>query len=248
VERIELPIPHLSQDLDGLCIAQISDIHLGPNMQPGYLCTVVQRINAFAPQYVLITGDYVSKSAQYAEGLVEPLRQLQAPAYAIWGNHDHSHGLGPVQRAFEETPVQILRNQAVPLRGNVWLAGLDDMIWGRPDLKGTLRNIPNGAVTLLMVHEPDYFGRVLAADVPVAIQFSGHSHGGQIRLPSLLPDATGRRSWAPILPDYGKRYPIGLYEAGNKRLYTNRGLGFSGPPLRLNCGPEITLFTLRAGL
>ncbi len=86
-----------------------------------------------------------------------------------------------------------------------------------------------------MAHEPDYFDQVIAADAPVSVQFSGHSHGGQVRLPGI---------GAPVLPYLGEKYPIGLRRVGDRQVYTNRGLGVWPLPYRFNCRPEITLFTL----
>jgi len=251
IEHVTLHIAALPAALDGLRLAQISDIHLNEHMQPEQLWHVVRLVNQLAPACVLLTGDYVSERAHYAQGLIEPLRQLQMPSYAVWGNHDYWNGVNVVQRALRETPVQILQNSAVPFRANLWFVGLDDVILGRPDLAAALRDVPDDAVALLLVHEPDYFTRLLAEPTPIVAQCSGHTHGGQIRLPTLAPSRNGRRSWAPVLPEMGRQYPAGLYQVetrhGGNLLYTNRGLGFSGMPLRINCAPEITLFTLRGG-
>jgi len=84
------------------------------------------------------------------------------------------------------------------------------------------------------------------SEAPVAVQFSGHSHGGQVRIPSAIPDGVGLHTRAPVLPRFGKRYPIGLYRVGQRQVYTNRGLGVWPLPFRFNCRPEITVFTLRA--
>jgi predicted MPP superfamily phosphohydrolase len=99
---------------------------------------------------------------------------------------------------------------------------------------------------VLLAHEPDFFDIVLHEKAPIALQLSGHSHGGQVRLPSSKPDPAGFYSYAPILPQYGRRYPIGLRYIDGRYVYTNRGLGVWPVPFRFNCRPELTLVTLRS--
>ena len=111
-------------------------------------------------------------------------------------------------------------------------------VWGRkPDLEAALAGVPKGAFRLLLCHEPDYADIAAARRIP--LQLSGHSHGGQVRLPLL---------GAPILPYLGRKYPIGLQRAGTSTLvYTNVGVGTIAPPVRFNCRPEVTQLTLRRG-
>lgn len=245
LEQITLRIPRLPERLAGKRLVQLSDIHLCEFMGPQQLLAAVQQVNHLRPDWLFLTGDYVGDNAQDAEGLIEPLRQLQAPTYASYGNHDYWSDLPTVQNMLAAAPVITLRNQAQPLAEGLWVAGIDDLWSGRPDLAATLRDIPPTAITLLLAHEPDFFERVVQRQAPVAVQFSGHTHGGQIRLPTWRPGADGRRTYAPILPKYGHLYPIGLRQIGAQQVYTNRGLGMWPVPYRLNCRPEITLFTLQ---
>ena len=117
-----------------------------------------------------------------------------------------------------------------------FIVGVDDPWYGKPSVRPILARLPEQGAAILLAHEPDFadefsqFGRF-------DLQLSGHSHGGQVCLP------TG----APIrLPAYGQKYPRGRYQVGDMILYTNRGVGSSGIPVRFNCRPEISLFTLRA--
>ncbi len=246
VEVVEqtLAIPRLPEHLIGIRIAQISDVHLGEYTGPEKLLDAVLRINRLAPDLVFLTGDYVTRSAGQASGLVEPLRALTAPAYAILGNHDLWTDRADVASFLAQTPVRLLVNRGEEALPGLFVAGVDDLWSGRPDVRASLDGVPAGAVSLLLVHEPDYFDQVVRIDVPVAVQFSGHSHGGQVRIPSATPDGAGLWSRAPILPRYGERYPIGLYRVGQRQVYTNRGLGLWPLPYRFNCRPEITLFRL----
>ena len=239
VTQVPLSIPGLDPSLASLRIAQISDIHLSMYTRPQRLLDAVETVNRLAPDLLLLTGDFVGDSAHDAAGLVDPLRRLNAPAYAILGNHDLWTDAAEVSRYLAETPVTLLRNAGVQAADGLWLAGLDDAWSGRPDLASALRDAPTGSTVLLMAHEPDYFDQVIAQDAPVAVQFSGHSHGGQVRLPGI---------GAPVLPYLGKKYAIGLHRVGDRQIYTNRGLGVWPLPYRFNCRPEITLFSLEATL
>jgi hypothetical protein len=139
--------------------------------------------------------------------------------------------------ALESHGIRVLQNQSQPIdRGGerIWLAGVRDVLHGHPDLEVALAPIPRGEMTVLLAHEPDYADEVDGQRV--ALQLSGHSHGGQIRFPVV---------GALVLPAMGEKYPIGLRQLGNLTLYTNRGIGTIGIDARLNCPPEITLFTLK---
>lgn len=245
LEQITLRIPHLPQALAGKTIAQLSDIHLSQYTEAERLHQAIRLVNQLAPDWLFLTGDYVGEDASAAQGLIDPLRQVQMPTFAVYGNHDYWSNLAVVTAALRQTPVQLLRNEATPLAAGLWVAGVDDLWSGAPDLHAALRDVPTGVTTLLLAHEPDFFDRVIAESAPVAVQFSGHSHGGQVRLPSLVPGADGRYTYAPVLPKYGRRYPIGLRQLGQRQVYTNRGLGVWPVPFRVNCRPEITLFSLQ---
>jgi predicted MPP superfamily phosphohydrolase len=235
VERVTLRIRVLPDNRAGTRLAQISDLHLSQYAGPEQLNEAVQTINSLRPDAVLLTGDYVGDDAGSAQGLIEPLRGLKAPAFAVFGNHDYWTDQDKVAGYLDEADVRVLCNQAVQFGEGLWLAGLDDVWSGRPNLRTTLQEVPADAATLLLAHEPDFFDTVIQSGAPVTVQLSGHSHGGQVRIPGL---------GAPVLPYLGKRYPIGLRRVGDRQIYTNRGLGVWPLPYRFNCRPEITLFTL----
>jgi hypothetical protein len=111
---------------------------------------------------------------------------------------------------------------------------VDDAIEGQPDLERVLSALPEEECSILLAHEPD-FADVSARTGRFDLQLSGHSHGGQIRIPFLPPLA---------LPQQARNYPVGLYRVGEMQLYTNRGIGMVHLPLRFRCRPEITLITL----
>lgn len=256
VDEITLTIPGLPAHLAGKRIAQISDVHVGEYFTPQQAAEAFQRVNHLNVELLMLTGDFATVRERERDtrarlrrealfSLIEPLRLVNIPMYAAPGNHDHWGGLEPVAQMLQEAGVRLLRNEAVVVEQGLWLAGVEDIWGGRPDLNATLRDVPSSAITLLMSHSPDYFDNVLRRDAPVAVQFSGHTHGGQVRLPRLTPGPDGLYTYAPVIPEYGRRYPIGLHCVDGRLVYTNRGLGCWPIPYRLNCPPEITVFTLQ---
>jgi predicted MPP superfamily phosphohydrolase len=246
IDLLELPVRGLPAALDGKRIAQLSDIHLSQFFSPERLGHAIDEVARLAPDWLVLTGDFVSDHADDAEGLVEPLRTLSMPVFAVFGNHDYWSYKPTVQRFLDEANVEILLNDASAIAPGLWLAGVDDLWSGRPDLAAALRDVPSAATTVLLAHEPDFFDVVLRENAPVALQLSGHSHGGQVRFPTVKPDPAGHYSYAPILPQYGRRYPMGLRALDGRYVYTNRGLGVWPVPYRFNCRPELTVITLRS--
>lgn len=238
VEQIGVTLPRLPARLEGLRVAQLSDLHISSYTTAGDIERAAALAMRQSPDVIVLTGDFIWREVwQYAEELVEPLRTLRAPlgVYAVLGNHDHWEDAALATRVLGEAGVTLLLNQAVRLDAGapLWLAGLDDVWERKHDMAAALAGAPDDECKLLLVHEPDYADE--AARYPVDLQLSGHSHGGQINLPGY-----GR----PVLPYLGRKYPAGLYQVGPLALYTNRGIGVIAPPVRFNCPPEVTLLTL----
>lgn len=244
VESVNVPVYGLPDHLTGTTFAQISDLHMSYHYQAPQLYEAVELINQASPEFLFITGDYVADNSDYLDEMIEPLSALKMPAFAILGNHDCWGNVWSVKRVFEQTSVCLLWNQSVEVKPQLWVIGLDDVLSGRPNLERALADCQMDEPKLLLVHEPDYFRRVIQLSAPIDAQFSGHTHGGQIRLPSLFPDINGEFLRPYVLPTLGEQYIMGKYQINDKFLYVNRGLGFTGPPLRLNARPEITLFSL----
>jgi predicted MPP superfamily phosphohydrolase len=246
IDKIELPIINLPPALDGKRIAQLSDIHLCQYFSPNDLAEALQQVEQQAPNWLMLTGDFVGDNAEDAAGLVEPLRALTMPIFGVLGNHDCWTDRSTVSSFLVQANVQLLINNAIQLAPDFWCAGVDDLWAGHPDVSAALSNVPTNATTILLAHEPDFFDVVLHEKAPVALQLSGHSHGGQIRFPTINADPSGHYSFAPVLPRYGRQYPIGLRQVNGQYVYTNRGVGLWPIPYRFNCRPELTIFTLRA--
>ncbi len=228
---------------DSYRIVQISDLHLceGRILNPDRLRRIIRQVNDKHPDLILITGDFVSGlDATSHEGMAR-LNRLQARdgVFAIPGNHDYWSGIDGVVEAVKHTGIRFLCNAHVVIRRRgdaLVIAGVDDIWEGKPDLDAALYGVPTDAPVILMAHEPNY-APIAAQQERVALQLSGHSHGGQVRIPGLGPLA---------LPDQAWRYPMGFYQVGAMQLYVSRGVGMSEIPFRLNCRPEVTLFILKA--
>jgi predicted MPP superfamily phosphohydrolase len=241
VRRVTIPVRGLPAGADGLRLVQLSDFHLYPITQLDHLRRAVDEANRLRPDLVLLTGDYVTVSADHIFELAPVLAGLNAAhgVFAALGNHDLWTNAAVVRQGLEASGIPVLVNQGLALpfgREALYVAGLDDGWSGHPDLAAALARCPAGARCVVMMHEPD-LADGLAADPRLALQLSGHSHGGQVRVPGL---------GALILPPLGRKYDYGLYRIGDMWLYTNPGLGASFPGLRLNCRPEVTEITLAA--
>jgi len=243
VVRPELTLPRLAAAFDGYRIVQIGDLHLDDWAKPARLHRIAEMVNAERPDLVVVTGDFASYSAKKldTERLVGALRRLSAPdgVLAILGNHDYLTDVKLIRRCIREAGLTELINESVTLRrggSELHVAGVDDVMEGRSRLDLVLRDLPASGAAVLLAHEPD-FADVAAATGRFDLQLSGHSHGGQVRVPLL-----GKA----VLPPFSQRYTRGLHRVGGMLVYTNRGLGTVHARLRFGCRPEITALTLRA--
>jgi predicted MPP superfamily phosphohydrolase len=244
LERIDIRLPPRHADMAGLTIGFIADTHLGPSMGVDDIARATALLAAARPDLVLLGGDYISASPRYAGPVAEVLKELVRVAplgsAAVLGNHDCGENGRDlvVTTALEEAGIPVLRNRSGYVdtgKGVLWIAGVDEAIMARADPRATFAGIPEGAATIAIWHEPDYAGQT--AMLGAFAQLSGHSHGGQVRLPGFGP---------LFLPKGGQRYVIGLNRASGMPVYTTRGVGVFVPPVRINCPPEVTLITLIA--
>lgn len=248
----EIRLKSLPSSFEGLRVVQLSDIHLDEFTEPFLLRYSIEQINRLRPDIVLLTGDFVSYeisprrfSERSAWQCAEMLSELQCPErYAVLGNHDHWLSGTEVARALSMNRIPVLINSYVPIERNgsrLWLAGIDDPVCGRPDpdkaIPKAIRGI-EGEPMMVMCHAPDYADELRGhpAGNSIGLMVSGHTHGGQVRLPFV---------GALDLPPGGKKYVQGLFRLGSMQLYVNRGIGTVGVPFRFQCPPEITVFTLR---
>ena len=249
--KYRLALADLPAELQGLRLALLSDWHLGPYNRPEMVARAVELCNQARPDLILLPGDFVSNSGRYFTEVAELIRELhpQIPGgiLASWGNHDYWHGIEPGQRLLPQVGVNVLTNQRLLLtpgrelredgKSGLWLAGLDDLWAGQPDLEAALRGLPPEQPRLVLNHNPDLAETSMGPRVDFMV--SGHTHGGQIRIPGL---------GTPVLPSaYGQKYAAGLVEAPGYPVFVTRGVGTSGLPLRIGVPPEVVIFELEAG-
>lgn len=251
IERLEIPVAGLPEAFDGFRIVQLSDFHYMPYTRKGEVEAAVRTANSLHPDLTVLTGDFITsqedwnelnpRSPVYSHVAVcaELLSHLKAAhgVVACPGNHDAVIHVQYVRAAFGDFGLPLLLNENRPIErdgSRIWVAGVDDAIFGTADFVRAVSKIPRGEVILLLAHEPDVADT--SSRYGFALQLSGHSHGGQIRLPIF---------GCPYLPPLAKKYPYGYYRVGNMHLYTNRGIGEILLPYRFNAPPEITVITLR---
>jgi predicted MPP superfamily phosphohydrolase len=247
VVRQEFHLQRWPERLNGFTVAVLSDFHYDPIFSVHPLRAAIAMVNNLHPDLIALTGDFVTvssigdeaKGALAAEPCASLLRQMSAPhgLWAVMGNHDDATDPEHVTRALQAQNIQVLANQSQPIEqdgARFWLAGVNDVMNGAADLSKTMHGVPASEAVILLAHEPDFADE--AAKSPIDLQISGHSHGGQIRIPFLPP---------LYLPALAKKYVWGTYQVGPLMLHTSAGLGTIGVPMRLNCPPEITLLTLR---
>jgi predicted MPP superfamily phosphohydrolase len=248
VVRLEIELRRWPAQLEGFTIVVLSDFHYDPHFSAHPLKAAVGMVNALRPDLIVLTGDFVTVPSfggdeQKAAGDAEPcavlLEQMRAThgLWAVLGNHDCDTDANRVTNALLSQGIPVLDNRSVPIEfkgARFWLSGVSDILSRTSDLDATLAEVPRDEATVLLAHEPDFAD--YAARYPIDLQLSGHSHGGQVRIPFLPP---------LYLPHMARKYYMGLYKIGPLTLYTNPGLGTIGLPIRLNCPPEITLLTLR---
>ncbi len=239
-EVFELPRQHA--ELDGLTIAFVTDTHVGPHFAAADLDPVIAQLRELKPDILLLGGDYICESPRYmadaAISIGEMVKTARFGAWGVLGNHDLANIRERVVEPLREIGVHLLENEAARVatgQGELWIAGAADAMLAKPDLKRTFAGIPVDAATILLWHEPDL--APFAARYAPMLQLSGHTHGGQVRLP---------RFGAITLPRLGRKYVSGRYLVGAMPLYVSNGIGMYRPPVRLNCPPELTVIHLVA--
>ncbi|MGB7414935.1 MAG: metallophosphoesterase [Thermosynechococcaceae cyanobacterium] len=240
VKTVPLTLPRLAPEFDGYRIVQLSDLHIVDEMPQRYLDRVIRATNSQQPDLIAITGDIVSDQPQrYAPRIEKALQGLNTPTVGVLGNHDHWTNPGVVRQIFQNSRVKDISNRVYTVErdtAQLHIAGVDDVWVGAADLEGVMAQLPSQGAAILLAHEPDF------ADVAVTthrfdLELSGHAHGGQVALPFV---------GTPVLPPYGKRYPVGQYQIEDLIQYTNRGIGMVNPRVRFGSRPEITVFKLSA--
>ena len=251
LEFTDVPIQLRRGDpaLDGLKIAFLSDIHAGSYMNETDLCRIFEKVQEYEPDLVCLGGDLINTREReilmYRNAI--PILTPRFGVYAVPGNHDHFWGrdLGLWSPFLRELGVHVLNNAGTRIdvagsvagdgaggKGTLWLAGVDDLTEGEPDLTAALQGSRPDEPVILLSHHPDFFFE--AAAVGVDLTLSGHTHGGQVVF-------FGR---APVVHSHFG-YLKGLFEEGDSRLYVGCGAGVTLLPIRIGVPAEVPIITLR---
>lgn len=247
INKDEITHPLIPKYFDGIKIIQFSDTHLGFHYDLTHFSQMIEKINRLQPDIIFFTGDLMDEPNKYKDvnKLIPFLRRLNAPLgkYCIYGNHDHGgYGTEIYRGIMEQAGFTILLNSSANIIGDdgnsISIVGIDDAMLGHPDLPMALKKVKQNQFTILLSHAPDL--AVDAAHFPIQWQLSGHSHGGQVKIPFV---------GAIAIPPYAKIYQSGYYKVGEKQqlnLYVNKGIGTTRLPLRFMVKPEIAVFTLKS--
>jgi len=238
-EKVTIPVSGLPEGWHGVRIVQLSDLHAGRHVTRERLRSIARRAARLMPDLVVVTGDIVHNSPEFARHAAEAIAAIPSRLgiFACLGNHDFWAGPDAVEEELTRAGVQVLRNRGVLLQSaghGLWLCGVDDPWSGRFDLRAALRGRPEGAATVLLSHQPNTWRR--AQELGIELQLSGHTHGGQLALLWLHRSLSLARLITPFV--------AGLYRAGRSYLYVNRGAGSVMPMVRLGARPEVTELTL----
>jgi hypothetical protein len=229
-------------------IIHFSDTHVGFNYSIHDLDSLIAAINRRKPDMIVFTGDLIDdpktlKETDHAP-IAASLAKLDPPLgkYWIYGNHDHGgYGTEIIRSIMDQAGFILLLNSHTLITedsSSIVLAGIDDLMLGTPDVEAALDQADSSLFTILLAHEPDFAD--LAVRYPIDVQLSGHSHGGQVRLPFIGHLYT---------PMYAEKYVLGSYLIDEKlQLFVNAGIGTTRIPYRLFCRPEIHEYTLTGKL
>lgn len=248
INHLQIKNALIPKSFDGIKIVQFSDTHLGFQYNLRQFKKLINKINALKPDVIIFSGDLMDEPNKFMEinHLVPLLQQLKAPLgkYCIYGNHDHGgYGSNIYRNIMETSDFKVLLNQSKSIKlkdgSRIYLVGIDDAMLGRPDMDLALKHVPIDSFKIVLSHAPDLADAI--SQYPVHWQLSGHSHGGQVKLPFF---------GALIKPPFARKYTEGLYRIGDQQtpltLYVNRGIGTTRLPFRFMAKPEVSLFTLHS--
>jgi len=242
ITETDIWLDRLSPAHDGLKIAQLTDLHHSLFTPLEEIQRAVHLANHLRPDVVALTGDYVTLSPTYIWPVARALGKLRARlgVFAVLGNHDFRVDAEEITQALRSQRIRVLRNAHCALRrgsARLWMVGVDDLWWEAADIHAALRSVPARDPKILLCHNP--LGIHMAAKHGIDLVLSGHTHGGQVRLP-MVGSVYGRSK-------LGERFVEGWNRLDGTQIYVSRGIGKVLVPVRYGCPPEITLLRLRSG-
>ncbi len=243
VSRLTVEIEGLPARLSGLRIAFAADFHLSYIHPARKVRRAVKTLASLGADLILLGGDYLTNSRRSFDAVLSELFHLDAPGgvYAVPGNHDYASGVEDLGAAVAHTHITDLTNRGVAIPAGpddpeecLWLAGLDDLWHGDPDIDAALEGAPERAPRIILCHNPCTVD--LLPDDCADLILAGHTHGWQIYIPGLS---------HVFVPEDTLRYRHGFYDTPAGRMFVTRGVGHSHVPLRVKARPEVVLIELR---
>ncbi|MFC1728824.1 metallophosphoesterase [candidate division KSB1 bacterium] len=239
INTMELHFPRLPENLRGLKIAQVSDYHCSMYTTTEVIAQTVGIVNDAKPDFIFLTGDFVPREADYIYPCMDAVKNFKARygTFATLGNHDYWADAPLITREIERHGIPVFVNRGVTLNirdEKLNILGVDDLWEGTPDINAALKTVEKGPFNILMSHQPPYWDEVTKHGIELTL--SGHTHGGQIGVELL--------GMGYHVGELFNKYNKGLFKSSGCMLYVNQGIGFTGPPIRVNTPPEITLITL----
>ena len=240
---VNINIKNLGREFHNFRILNLCDIHLGQWISEDYLNDLVEYVNQLNYDLITLTGDYISYSLdEYIDYLKKAFKNLKAPMgkFGVLGNHDHWASSEKFREIFKYAGIVDLSNNVTLLEkgsDKLNLCGVDSCTVCCDNLDKVISKLDKNYPSILLAHEPDFAENSSKTGL-FDFQISGHSHGGQFIIPKF--------KTTPFRGPNSTKYPVGLYKIGNMLQYTSRGLGTNSFRIRINCDPEITIFTLKS--
>ena len=238
VEEVAISVDNLPESFEGVKIVHLTDFHsFGFNEKEKRIVEIVNKIN---PDFVFITGDFVDTKTKDFDSCAEFWQELskhyQGRIFGVLGNHD----LNSLEKSLERSNINILDNESIKIfQGDehIYLVGVNDPDTRRDDFEKAMLGARKGIPKILLAHSSDIINDLQIGESPDLI-LVGHSHGGQVKIPFLVP------FWVPT-ENRGK-FASGLFQIDNTYMYVNRGVGTTALPIRFNCPPEIAVIELKS--
>jgi len=245
VNQRVIDLPRLPDELCGLTITHVSDLHVGELLTPAHLPHIVEAVNALQSDLIAVTGDFIDFSNTHLPDVIDAMTQLEARlgVYMVLGNHDFLDSGDAVKKAFRKARLNLLLNEHATIQHYDKQIGLGGINWSdQPkqiarDVRDTVKSIRKTDLSILLAHHPHAFDSARRRGVDLTL--SGHTHGGQL----LFSNQRGKKG-AMGPATVGFRYVRGLYQHGDSRLFVSSGVG-SWFPLRIRCPAEITQLELQ---
>jgi predicted MPP superfamily phosphohydrolase len=240
--EVDVRLPSIPPDLDGLRLVQLSDIHLSPFVSESLLARAIGMANEARADLAFVTGDLITMGGDPLDTCLKHLADLRCEiaAFGCMGNHEiYARSQDYTEKAGERIGIKFLRQQSVRLQFGdtpVVITGVDYQRRNEQYLRGMERLVVPGAFNVLLSHNPDVFP--VAAEKKFDLTLAGHTHGGQVNFEMIHPSLNVAKFTTP--------YTYGLYENNGRSIYVTRGIGTIGVPARLGAPPEVALIRLCA--